>query len=119
MDTNTMVPAMSRNLAQNTISLAEWQKALQTFLNTLGSPRTVKAYQRAVREAMKTLGVEYVADVTASDLAQYCHGLVLLKGRPPLKVIRRILGRTRLSTTQRYLDHLERADLAKWAFAPE
>jgi site-specific recombinase XerD len=66
-----MVPAMSRDLVQNTIPLVEWQLALQTFLNTLGSPRTAKACRRVVREAMETLDVEYVADVTASDLAQY------------------------------------------------
>jgi site-specific recombinase XerD len=71
METSKMVPAMSRDLVQNTIPLVEWQLALQTFLNTLGSPRTAKACRRVVREAMETLDVEYVADVTASDLAQY------------------------------------------------
>ena len=79
MDTNTMVPAMSRNLAQNTIPLVEWQNALQTFLNTLGSSRTANVYRRAVREAMETLGIEYVADVMAFGLGQYCRGLVLLR----------------------------------------
>ena len=119
MDTNTMVPAMSRDLAQNTVPLVEWQEPLQTFLNTLGSPRTAKAYRRTVRETMETLGVEYVADVTASDLAQYSGGLVLLRGGAYLVVVERIVGHSSLSTTQRYLDHLERADLAQWAFSPE
>ncbi len=71
MNTNAIVPAKIRDLTQNTIPLVEWEEALRTFLNTLGSPRTAKAYQRAVKEAMETLDVEYVADVTAPDLAQY------------------------------------------------
>jgi len=119
MDTNTMVPAMSRDLAQNTTPLVEWQEALQIFLNMLGSPRTAKVYRRAVREAVETLGIKYVADVTAFGLAQYRRGLVLLRGGSPLEVVQRILGYNGLSITQRYLDHLERADLAQWAFSPE
>ena len=76
MNSNAIVPTKIRDLAQNTIPLIEWEDALQTFLNTLGSPMTAKAYQRAVKEAMEALDVEYVADVTAPDLAQYRGGLV-------------------------------------------
>jgi site-specific recombinase XerD len=43
----------------------------------------------------------------------------LLRGGASLIVVQRILGHSSLSTAQRYLDYLERADLAKWAFAPE
>jgi integrase/recombinase XerD len=76
MNTNAVIPATNRDLTQNAVSLVEWQEALQTFLNTLGSPRTAKAYQRAVRDAMEALDVEYVADITARDLALYRGGLV-------------------------------------------
>ena len=76
MSTNAIVSTTNRDLAQNTIPLVEWEEALHTFLNTLGSPRTAKAYQRAVKEAMETLDIEYVADITAPDLAQYRGGLV-------------------------------------------
>ncbi len=76
MNTNAIVPAKVRSLVRDTIPLVEWEEALATFLNTLGSPRTAKAYQRAVKETMEALGVEYVADITAPDLAQYRGGLV-------------------------------------------
>ncbi len=76
MNSNAIVPTKIRDLTQNTIPLIEWEDALQTFLNTLGSPRTAKAYQRAVKEAMEALNIEYVADVTAPDLAQYRGGMV-------------------------------------------
>ena len=68
MNTNAMVPATSRDLARNVVPLVKWEEALQTFLNTLGSPRTAKVYQRAVKEAMEALGVEYApaASTTAS-----------------------------------------------------
>ncbi len=47
MSTNAIVPTTLRDPAQNTIPLVRWEEALHTFLNTLGSPRTEKAYQRA------------------------------------------------------------------------
>ena len=33
-------------------------------------------------------------------------------------VVQKVLGHSSLQTTSRYLDHLERADLAQWAFSP-
>jgi integrase len=58
----------------------------------------------------------YVAllPVTRDTHAQHTHHV-----RAPLVVAQRILEHSSLSTTQRYLDHLERADLARWAFSPE
>ena len=41
----------------------------------------------------------------------------LRAGASPVAV-QRMLGHSSLQTTSRYLDHLERADLAKWAFSP-
>lgn len=58
---STLIPQEQRDLSP----LVEWQAALATFLNTLSSPRTAKAYQSAVIEAMDAMGVDYVADVTA------------------------------------------------------
>jgi hypothetical protein len=55
---------------------ANWQTALDTFLNTLSSPRTQKAYKRAVTEAMRAMGVHGLADLTPSMLAAYRAGLV-------------------------------------------
>jgi hypothetical protein len=52
------------------IPLVDWREALTTFLNTLSSPRTARAYQRAVMEAMGALVVDYVADITLPILAQ-------------------------------------------------
>ena len=42
----------------------------------------------------------------------------LRMGASPV-VVQKVLGHNNLSTTQRYVDHLERADLAQWAFSPE
>jgi len=53
-----------------------WQTALDTCLNTLSSPRTEKAYERAVTEAMGAMGVDLVADFTPPMLAEYPAGLV-------------------------------------------
>jgi integrase/recombinase XerD len=33
-------------------------------------------------------------------------------------IVQKLLGHASLSTTQRYVDHLERADLGQWAFSP-
>jgi integrase len=68
---------------------------------------------------METLGVEYRADTTASDLAQNRGGLVLMREGASLVAIQRILGHNSMNITQRYLGHLSRADLAQWGFSPE
>jgi hypothetical protein len=76
MTTRTLIPQERRDLARNTIPHVEWRQALDTFLNTLSSPRTAQAYQRAVIEAMDAMGVDYVADITAPMLAEYRGWLV-------------------------------------------
>jgi len=76
MTEQAIVPRVSNDLLQDTTSLVDWQGALTTFLNTLSSPRTAKAYQRAVTEAMEALGVDYVAGITPPMLAIYRGGLV-------------------------------------------
>jgi hypothetical protein len=68
---------MSENVALATtdpgtlVSLVNWQTALDAFLNTLSSPRTQDAYQRAVTEAMRAMGEQQVADLTPPMLAAY------------------------------------------------
>jgi len=76
MTIRTLIPQERRDLARNTIPHVEWRQALDTFLNTLSSPRTAQAYQGAVIEAMDAIGVDYVADVTAPMLAEYRGWLV-------------------------------------------
>ena len=76
MTTNALIPQQRADLARSTIPLVDWRQALDTFLNTLSSPRTAKAYQRAVTEAMDAVGAEYVADITAPMLAEYRGWLV-------------------------------------------
>ena len=76
MNETAMIQTADTDLAQSTIPFVDWREALETVLNTLSSPRTAKAYQRAVREAMEALGVDYMADVTPPMLAQYRGGLV-------------------------------------------
>jgi site-specific recombinase XerD len=76
-DHRAVIPTERADLAEGSvIPQAHWTDALDTFVNTLSSPRTARAYQRAVMEAMDTLGVDYVADVIAPDLARYRGGLV-------------------------------------------
>lgn len=53
-----------------------WQEALETFLDTLCSPRTVRAYDRAVTKAMHATGAELVADLAPPILAEYRADLV-------------------------------------------
>jgi len=57
-------------------SSVDWQTALETFLNTLSSPRTRRAYKRAVEEATRAMNVDLVAELTRPMLAQYRAGLV-------------------------------------------
>ena len=76
MTTNALIPRERGDLTGNTIPRVEWRQALDTFLNTLSSPRTAQAYQRAVIEAMDAIGVDHVVDVTAPMLAEYRGGLV-------------------------------------------
>jgi hypothetical protein len=54
-----------------------WQTALKTFLDTLSSPRTQRAYKRVVEEAMQAMGVDLMADLTPPMLAQYRASLVV------------------------------------------
>ena len=67
--TTALTTIIMKELTQ-TVPPVHWREALETWLNTLSSPRTRKAYERAVREAMEALGVGYVANLTPPVLAQ-------------------------------------------------
>jgi len=69
------MPTTARAVACG-VPLLRWPLALQTSLDTLSSPRTRRAYERAVVDAMKALGILYPADIEAPALAQYRSGLV-------------------------------------------
>ena len=53
-----------------------WQDALAVYLDTLSSPRTRRAYERAVTEAMRAMGAALVCDLDPRTLAAYRAGLV-------------------------------------------
>ena len=55
MTTHALIPQQRTELAGSTIPQVHWTDALDTFVNTLLSPRTAKAYQQAVIEAMDAL----------------------------------------------------------------
>lgn len=76
MNDRALISRHQTDLVENAIPQVEWREALDTFLNTLSSPRTAKAYQGAVIEAMGTIAVNYVADITAAMLAEYRGWLV-------------------------------------------
>lgn len=52
------------------LATVDWQTALKTFLDTLSSPRTRRAYERAVSGAMRDLAVDFVADLSPPMLAE-------------------------------------------------
>ena len=76
MNTNALIPQQRAERAGSVVPPVDWRQALDTFLNTLSSPRTTKAYQRAVTEAMDAIGTDYGADITAAMLAEYRGWLV-------------------------------------------
>jgi hypothetical protein len=71
----TALVASLRNLTAPPPSVS-WQAALKTFLDTLSSPRTRRAYERAVTEAIEAMGIEVLADLTPPILAEHRAGLV-------------------------------------------
>ena len=75
MTANALIPQQSGDLTETTTPLVEWSEALETFINTLSSPRTVQTYQRAVIEAMDAMGVDYVADIARPNLAPVGAGM--------------------------------------------
>jgi len=75
--TRNMALATSDRSSGAVAPLVNCQTVLDTFLDTLSSPRTQKAYKQAVTAAMQAMGMQCVADLTLPMLAAYRAGLVV------------------------------------------
>ena len=76
METSLVVSDAQMLTAAQAVPALPWQFVLETFLDTLSSPRTRVAYGRAVAEAMQVLGVGTPAELQPPELARYRAGLV-------------------------------------------
>jgi integrase/recombinase XerD len=88
-----------------------------TYLfSTRQSPRmtTARAWQ-LVKGLAKEAGLE--KPISPHSLRHTMAIETLRAGAGPV-IVQKLLGHASLSTTQRYVDHLERADLGQWAFSP-
>jgi integrase/recombinase XerD len=89
----------------------------ETWLfTTRQSPRmTPERAWQLVKGLVKEAGIE--KPISPHSLRHTMAIEVLRNGASPV-VVQRLLGHASLSTTQRYVDHLERADLSQLAFSP-
>jgi integrase/recombinase XerD len=88
-----------------------------TYLfSTRQSPRmtTARAWH-LVKGLAKEAGLE--KPISPHSLRHTMAIETLRAGAGPV-IVQKLLGHASLSTTQRYVDHLERADLGQWAFSP-
>ena len=76
---------------------------------------TPERARQLVRDLTKEAGIE--KPISPHSLRHTMALETLRAGASPV-VVQKMLGHASLSTTQRYLDHLERADLGRWAFSP-
>jgi integrase len=75
METSLVVREMRTWTAAQTVPALPWAFVLETFLDTLSSPRTRVAHGRVVAEAMQVLGVGTPAELEPRELARYRAGL--------------------------------------------
>lgn len=89
----------------------------ETWLfSTRQSPRmTPERAWQLVKELVEEAGIE--KPISPHSLRHTMAIETLRAGASPV-VVQKMLGHSSLETTQRYLDHLERADLGRWAFSP-
>jgi site-specific recombinase XerD len=89
----------------------------ETYLfRTHQSPRmTQRRAGQMVKALAQWAGIE--KPISPHSL-RHTTGIEMLRAGASPVVVQKILGHSSLATTQRYLDHLERADRAKWAFSP-
>lgn len=90
----------------------------ETFLfTTRQSPRmTTERARQVVKALAQQAGIQ--KPISPHSL-RHTMAIETLRMGASLVVVQKMLGHSSLSTTQRYVDHLERADLAQWAFSPE
>jgi integrase/recombinase XerD len=89
----------------------------ETYLfSTRQSPRmtTARAWQ-LVKGLARDAGIE--KPIIPHSLRHTMAVETLRAGAGPV-IVQKLLGHASLSTTQRYVDHLEREDLSRWAFSP-
>ena len=89
----------------------------ETYLfSTRQSPRmtTARAWQ-LVKRLARDAGIE--KPISPHSLRHTMAVETLRAGAGPV-IVQKLLGHASLSTTQRYVDHLEREDLGRWAFSP-
>jgi integrase/recombinase XerD len=86
------------------------------LFTTRQSPRmtTARAWQ-LVKGLVNDAGIE--KPISPHSLRHTLAVETLRAGAGPV-IVQKLLGHASLSTTQRYIDHLERSDLGKWAFSP-
>ncbi len=109
-------------------AVQEWLKAgnrsfqhkadRSTYLFTTrqsGKMSTERAWQ-VVKELAKEIGIE--KPISPHSL-RHGYALDLLRRGASPVVVQKLLGHASLLTTQRYTDHLEAAELKKWAFSPK
>jgi integrase/recombinase XerD len=89
----------------------------ETYLfHTRQSPRmsTARAWQ-IVHGLAREAGIE--KPISCHSL-RHTMAIETLRAGAGAVVVQKLLGHASLSTTQRYVDHLEREDLRQWAFSP-
>ena len=77
--------------------------------------RTARAWQ-IVKVLVREAGIE--KPISPHSLRHTMAIETLRAGAGPV-IVQKLLGHVSLSTTQRYVDHLEREDLRQWAFSPD
>jgi integrase/recombinase XerD len=92
-----------------------WKSDRETYLfSTRQSSHmsTARAWQ-IVKGLAREVGIE--KPISPHSLR---HTMAIETLRAGAVIVQKLLGHASLSTTHRYVDHLEREDLRKWAFSP-
>lgn len=84
--------------------------------STRQSPKmTAERARQLVKTLVREAGIQ--KSISPHSMRHTMAIETLRAGASPV-VVQRLLGHASLATTQRYVDHLERADLVRWAFSP-
>jgi len=85
------------------------------FATRQSSRMTAERARQLVKALVREAGIS--KPISPHSLRHTMAIETLRAGAGPV-VVQKTLGHSSLATTQRYVDHLERADLARWAFSP-